>query len=145
MWRTPTRSRHHLRPAGCLSIKLALLGRTAPDSERRPEPDARGCRALRHFERVALVKVDVEGAENQVLVGMEQLLASGVVKRVSFEISRAHMGDDWENLTERLKRFEHDGWMFSTISEAGEPEPIALTDVFERGRFSQILMQRENV
>jgi hypothetical protein len=94
---------------------------------------------------VALVKVDVEGAENQVLVGMEQLLASGVVKRVSFEISRAHMGDDWENLTERLKRFEHDGWMFSTISEAGEPEPIALTDVFERGRFSQILMQRENV
>jgi FkbM family methyltransferase len=97
------------------------------------------------FEQVALVKIDVEGAENQVLAGMEQLLASGVVKRVSFEISRAHIGDDWGNFTERLQRFERDGWTFSTISEAGEPEPIALTDVFERGRFSQVLMRRGNI
>jgi FkbM family methyltransferase len=97
------------------------------------------------FEQVALVKLDVEGAENQVLSGMEQLLESGVVKRVSFEISREHIGDDWENFTERLQRFEHDGWTFSTISEAGEPEPIALTDVFERGRFSQVLMRRGNI
>jgi FkbM family methyltransferase len=97
------------------------------------------------FEQVALVKLDVEGAENHVLAGMEQLLASGVVKRVSFEVSRAHIGDDWENFTERLQRFEHNGWTFSTISEAGEPEPIALTHVFERGRFSQVLMRRGNI
>jgi FkbM family methyltransferase len=100
---------------------------------------------LGRFEQVALVKIDVEGAENQVLAGMEQLLASGVVKRVSFEISKAHIGDDWENFTKRLHRFERGGWTFSTISEAGEPEPVALTNVFERGRFSQIVMQRENV
>jgi FkbM family methyltransferase len=100
---------------------------------------------LGRFEQIDLIKIDVEGAEDQVLAGMEQLLASRVVKRVSFEISRAHIGDEWENFTERLRRFEHDGWTFWTISEGGVPEPIALTAVFERGRFPQILMRRGNV
>jgi FkbM family methyltransferase len=97
------------------------------------------------FQQVALVKIDVEGAENQVLAGMGQLLASGVVTRVSFEISRAHIGDEWENFTERLQHLERDGWTFSRISDLGEPEPISLTAVLERGRFSQILMQRESL
>jgi FkbM family methyltransferase len=95
-----------------------------------------------HFERIDLVKIDVEGAEEQVLAGMEQLLASGAVRRVSFEVSREHIGDDWASFTERLRRKEVDGWAFSTISDSGEPEPIALEDVFERGRFSQVLMHR---
>jgi FkbM family methyltransferase len=97
---------------------------------------------LGRFERIDLIKVDVEGAEEQVFAGMERLLASGVVKRVSFEVNRTHMGDDWSSFTERLRRLEHEGWAFATISEAGEPEPISLAAVFERGRFSQVLMHR---
>jgi hypothetical protein len=46
------------------------------------------------FERIDLVKIDVEGAEDQGLAGMTQLLASGAVRRVSFEVSRDHIGDD---------------------------------------------------
>ena len=94
------------------------------------------------FERIELIKIDVEGAENQVFTGMEQLLASGVVRRVSFELAREHMGDEWEPFTERLRGLEADGWTFSTISDTGEPRPIALSTVFERGRFSHVLMQR---
>ena len=97
------------------------------------------------FERIDLIKVDVEGAEEQVFAGMERLLASGVVRRVSFELAREHLGDDWEPFTERLRRLEREGWTFNIISGAGVPEPIALADVFERGRFSQVLMQREGV
>jgi FkbM family methyltransferase len=94
------------------------------------------------FEQIDLIKIDVEGAENQVFTGMEQLLASGVVRRVSFELAREHMGDEWKPFTERLRGLEADGWTFSTISDTGEPQSIALRTVFERGRFSHVLMQR---
>jgi FkbM family methyltransferase len=94
------------------------------------------------FEQIELIKIDAEGAENAVFTGMEQLLASGVVRRVSFELAREHMGDEWEPFTDRLRGLEADGWTFSTISDTGEPHPIALSTVFERGRFSQVLMQR---
>jgi FkbM family methyltransferase len=94
------------------------------------------------FEQIDLIKIDVEGAENQVFTGMEQLLASGVIRRVSFELAREHMGDEWKPFTERLRGLEADGWTFSTISDTGEPQPIALRTVFERGRFSHVLMQR---
>ena len=52
------------------------------------------------------------------------------------------MGDEWTPFTERLRGLEADGWTFSTISDTGEPQPIALPTVFERGRFSHVLMQR---
>lgn len=97
------------------------------------------------FDRIDLIKVDVEGAEDQVFSGMEQLLASGAVRRVSFEVAREHMGDEWGSFTERLRRLEREAWTFSTISDAGELEPISLSAVFERGRFSQVVMQREGV
>jgi FkbM family methyltransferase len=97
---------------------------------------------LGRFEQIDLIKIDVEGAENQVFTGMEQLLASGVVRRVSFELAREHMGDEWKPFTERLRGLEAGGWTFWTISDAGEPQPIALSTVFERGRFSHVLMQR---
>jgi FkbM family methyltransferase len=42
---------------------------------------------LGRLARVDLVKVDVEGAEEQAFAGMEQLLASGAVPRVSFRSS----------------------------------------------------------
>ena len=95
------------------------------------------------FSRIALIKIDVEGAEEQVLAGMERLLASGAPQRVTFEVSRDLMGDEWEPFTERLRRLEREDWAFFTISDAGEPEPISLTAMFERGRFSQVLMQRD--
>jgi FkbM family methyltransferase len=94
------------------------------------------------FTRIDLVKIDVEGAEDQVFAGMEGLLASGVVKRVTFEVSRDLMGDEWEPFNDRLRRLEADGWGFFTISEAGLPEPLSLTGMHERGRFAQVLMQR---
>jgi FkbM family methyltransferase len=98
---------------------------------------------LGRFERIDLIKVDVEGAEDQVFAGMEQLLASGVVKRVSFEVIREHMGDEWSTFTERLRRLEREGWLFSTISDTGTPGPTSLSAVFDRGRFSQVLMHRD--
>jgi FkbM family methyltransferase len=94
------------------------------------------------FERIALIKIDVEGAEEQVFAGMEGLLDSGVVERVSFEIARSHIGDDWQPFSERLLRLQADGWTFATISVSGEPEPVSIEDVFGRAQVSQVLMTR---
>jgi FkbM family methyltransferase len=94
------------------------------------------------FERIDLIKVDVEGAEEQVFAGMEGLLESGVVRRVSFEIARSHIGDDWPRFSERLARLRDTGWEFSTISESGEPEAASLDELFQRPQVSQVLMTR---
>jgi FkbM family methyltransferase len=94
------------------------------------------------FERIELVKIDVEGAEEQVLAGMAGLLDSGVVRRVAFEVSRTLSGADWEPLTKRLRALEHGGWTFATIAPSGDAEPVALDAVIEGGRFSQLLMSR---
>ena len=91
------------------------------------------------FERIDLIKIDVEGAEDQVFAGMADLLESGVVRRVSFEVTREHMGDDWAPFMDRLRALRGRGWAFATIATSGDPEPIELDAVFERGRFSQVL------
>jgi FkbM family methyltransferase len=92
------------------------------------------------FEHIDLIKIDVEGAEEQVFAGMEALLESGTVRRVSFEIARSHIGDDWEPFSERLRRLRDGGWSFATVSQSGEPEPVSLDDLFQRAQVSQVLM-----
>lgn len=94
------------------------------------------------FERIDLIKVDVEGAEEQVFAGMERLLESGVVRRVSFEIARSQIGDQWEPFSRRLLALRDSGWTFWTIAESGEPEPAELEELFERPQVSQVLMTR---
>jgi FkbM family methyltransferase len=92
------------------------------------------------FERIDLIKIDVEGAENGVFAGMERLLASGTVRKVSFEISRVLLEDDWDQFSARLRRYRSEGWSFATISAAGDPEPASLEELFERPQISQVLM-----
>jgi FkbM family methyltransferase len=94
------------------------------------------------FERIDLVKIDVEGAEEQVFAGMDGLLESGVVKRVAFELYRRLLGDDWESLARRLKHLEARGWRFATLPDSGIPERVSLDRVLERGEFSQVVMTR---
>jgi FkbM family methyltransferase len=94
------------------------------------------------FDRIDLIKIDVEGAEEQVFAGMEQLLASGAVRQVSFEVASELMGHEWEPFAERLRRLADEGWEFCTISDTGEPAPISIAAILERGRFPQVLMQR---
>jgi hypothetical protein len=92
------------------------------------------------FERIDLIKVDVQGAEERVFAGMEELLGSGVVRRVSFAMARSQLGDDWEPFRRRLLGLRDAGWAFSTIAESGEPEPAALEALFDRSPISQVLM-----
>jgi hypothetical protein len=94
------------------------------------------------FDRIELVKIDVEGAEEQVFAGMAGLLDAGVVQRVAFELYRDLIGDDWEALARRLKDLEARGWAFATLPDSGIPETVNLDRVLDQGRFSQVVMAR---
>jgi FkbM family methyltransferase len=94
------------------------------------------------FERIDLVKIDVEGAEEKVFAGMSGLLESGVVQRVCFELIRVALGDDWEPFARRLKALEAGGWRFATLPDSGIPEPADLDRLLDHGRYSQVAMLR---
>jgi FkbM family methyltransferase len=94
------------------------------------------------FERIDLIKIDVEGAEEQVFAGMSGLLASGVVRCVCFEMIRTWMGADWDRFASRLKGLEANGWRFATLTDSGFPEPAELDGLLDRGLWSQVAMLR---
>jgi len=95
---------------------------------------------LARLDRVDLVKVDVEGGEEQVFAGMEATLARGAVRRVAFELSRDRLGADWPAFADRLRALAAGGWTFATLPDSGIPEPAPLDGLLERGQVSQVLM-----
>jgi hypothetical protein len=71
------------------------------------------------------------------------MLASGVIRRVCFELIRPSIGADWDRLAGRLKALEADGWRFATLTESGSTEPAELDGLLERGWLSQVAMLRD--
>jgi len=110
---------------------------TVDTIEVRTEPlDAR----MGRVERIDLIKVDVEGAEEQVFAGMSELLRAGVVRRVCFELIKPSLGADWDRFARRLKGLEAEGWRFATLTDAGVAESAELDVLLDRGWWSQVLM-----
>jgi FkbM family methyltransferase len=115
----------------------------AVDGERRLEVPAEPLDVhLGRFETVNLVKIGVEGGEEQVFAGMEGLVASGAVERICFELLRDRMGADWEPMAARLRRFAAAGWTLSVLDGNGDLLPAGVERLLEIGEFSQVLLQR---
>jgi FkbM family methyltransferase len=88
--------------------------------------------ASRHrVARIDFLKIDVEGAETDVLRGAAQLLAAGRIACVQFEVSRqmvAGMGRAAPDPFDLLRGF---GYRCHPVSPAGELlPPVASTDAF---------------
>lgn len=94
------------------------------------------------YERIALVKVDVEGYEAEVLRGARQLIASGVVRRFSLEVNRPRAGDIWQPLVDELRALGSAGWTFALIDEDGTAQATDLQPVLDAGRAAQLLVER---
>jgi FkbM family methyltransferase len=123
-------------------IEHLLSNEDRPDDFERVEVEAEPLDVhVGRFDRIDLIKIDVEGAENGVFAGMEKLLASGTVRRVSFEIAREQLGEELGEFGERLRRYRSDGWSFATISMEGEPQPADLDELLQRPQVSQVLMR----
>ena len=94
------------------------------------------------FRQIDLVKIDVEGGEEQVLAGMERLMAQGVVQRVCFELIRDRMGDDWAPLIRRLRSLDADGWRFAVLTADGVAHRVALDEILSVGHWPQVVMEQ---
>lgn len=99
-------------------------------------------RHVGRFEEIALIKVDVEGAELHALRGMRRLLASGTVRRLSVEITRSRGEQDWTDLVAELRALHAAGWRYSTIDEDGTLHPLELDRLIDVGLFSQVVFDR---
>ncbi len=100
---------------------------------------------LGRFDTIHLVKIDVEGGEEQVLAGLEGLIASGTVERICLELLRDRMGADWEPIAARLRGLAAAGWSMATLGAQGEELPIGVEPALAHGTFSQLLLKRPGV
>ena len=91
---------------------------------------------------VALVKVDVEGAERHVLEGLAGTIAEGRVRTVAIEFVRALFGDEWEPLVRLLGDYrDGHGASFATVAPDGSPVRRSLEEAVEIGAFPQLLIE----
>jgi FkbM family methyltransferase len=118
----------------------------AVDAERRLEVPGEPLDVhVGRFPAINLVKIDVEGGEEQVFAGMEGLISSGVVERICFELLRDRMGSDWGPMAARLRRFAAAGWSFAVLDADGRAVVADVEKLLEAGSFSQVLLVRPGV
>jgi FkbM family methyltransferase len=92
--------------------------------------------------RPRLVKIDVEGAESDVLAGMTDWLAEARNAAIAVEVIRNRMADRWPLFTTQLQRLVHDGWHLMLPAPDGVPTPVGLATVLAVGWFDNILLMR---
>ena len=90
---------------------------------------------------VKLVKIDVEGGELGVLLGMNRLLRERRVRLIDIELIDKYAGATWDGLADELRRMRDDlGARFHTIGRAGSLDPIDLEEALHRDAFSHLVI-----
>jgi FkbM family methyltransferase len=90
---------------------------------------------------IELIKIDVEGAEYKVLLGAKDLLQSGKVKNVVFELNKNMLGDETEKLVELLKELKEGGALFYAFTQQGETIHVQLDDLLQHDYVDNILIR----
>lgn len=101
---------------------------------------------LAEHDDIALVKIDVEGGESDVLRGMRGLLDRGAVRALSLEVRRdAHErnrgGDGWEALIGELRNLLEMGASLGVPDEAGIAQPVSFDEVVRTGLYSNLIIR----
>ena len=89
-----------------------------------------------------LVKIDVEGAEPDVLAGMTEWLAEARDTAIAVEVVRHRMGERRPAFADQLTRLVAAGWQLAVVKPDGSAAPIDLPVVLEVGWFDNILLLR---
>jgi FkbM family methyltransferase len=95
------------------------------------------------FERVAVMKIDVEGAEFRILQGLHEELVHGRLKSVVFECVRALLGADFDPLLSYLSQLTtRHGFGCFRLDEDGRTLPLPLSVIEQHGNFTQVVLMR---
>jgi FkbM family methyltransferase len=92
--------------------------------------------------RPRLVKIDVEGAEPEVLAGMAEWLEAARDTAIAVEVVRHRIRDRWAMFGEQLRGLVGDGWQLMLLQADGTPYPVELAHVLEVGWFDNVLLVR---
>ena len=94
--------------------------------------------------RIKLIKIDVEGAEYEVLRGMEKLLDYGMVENIVLELNKKMLGDDVDRLhalfVEMQNKYEAQFYVFSP---SGDTVAVIIDDIFAQDYIDNILIKIE--
>ena len=101
---------------------------------------------LAAHDDIALVKIDVEGGEADVLAGMRGLVDRGAVRTVSLEVRRdAHErnrdGAGWNELVAELRYLAGLGARFSVPDEDGVDHAVGLDEVEQTALYSNLIVR----
>ncbi|WP_284199310.1 FkbM family methyltransferase [Alicyclobacillus sacchari] len=88
---------------------------------------------LHSFEKIDLIKIDVEGAELHVFEGMTDLFHAKKVARVVFEFNKMRIGEQWHRLLDKLLYYR-DAFevTFYTLNNEGQPVICDIVDLLQR-------------
>lgn len=100
---------------------------------------------LAHLDRIDLVKIDVEGAEDFVFDGMTDLFTRGAVDRIVFECMKQHLGPSWRSLMDRLQSFEREGWIFGIPTQTGAVRQLPAAALAASDEFRNVTMERAGI
>ena len=90
---------------------------------------------------VKVVKIDVEGGELGVLLGMARLLRERRVRLIDVELIDTYAGLTWDDLADELRRLRDElGARFHTIGRGGSLDPIDLEEALHRDAFSHLVI-----
>ncbi len=98
--------------------------------------------ALRELGSPRLVKIDVEGAEADVISGMSGWLDQARDVAVAVEVVRNRMGDRWPLFAAQLQALTDDGWTPTLLQPDGTPHPVDLDTVLRVGWFDNVVLIR---
>jgi len=116
---------------------------TAPgETERHQMPVVDLDTELAGIIEVKLVKVDVEGAELDVLRGMGRLLRERRVRIIDLELVDAHAGARWDELAGELRRLQtHLGGQFHLLGADGSLRPVDVEGALHRDRVGHLVIR----
>jgi FkbM family methyltransferase len=100
---------------------------------------------LGSIDHINFIKIDVEGAEYHVLKGMTNLIGSGKVDTVSFELNKMALQNDWDLLKELLAKFKSEyGVEFFVLTSEGDMVSTNLEEIFLSNEIPNVLMKSKN-
>ena len=96
---------------------------------------------LPSFDRIDLVKIDVEGGEFHVLSGMEGLIRAGKVRQLVLEVNRHMAGSDYGRLISLLGRLQDEaGVQLYLVTDEGQLSSSRLELIAAHGSLPAVVI-----
>ena len=90
--------------------------------------------------RFRLIKIDVEGAEPDVLAGLERILAEGRCAQLDVEVSKPLGERQFDELVARIRRLVDGGAGLAELGADGALLPIELDEVVRREHLAHLIV-----